>query len=187
MVDTCWKKHSYSEWYKLKQDERKSNRKPPHVALTEASPSSTSHVSRVSHQEGNSSLVLLSSTNNTWVIDLGAIDHMTADSTFKEEDILNYFSIYGPVQDVRIPYQQKRMFGFVTFVYPETVKLILAKRNPHFMCDPHVLVKPYKEKGKVPEKKQHQQQMERGEYSACYNPSGPDFMILSTSNHIKQQ
>jgi hypothetical protein len=44
------------------------------------------------------------------------------------------------------------MFGFVTFVYPETVKLILAKGNPHFICDARVLVKPYKEKGKVPEK-----------------------------------
>lgn len=53
---------------------------------------------------------------------------------------------------MRIPYQQKRMFGFVTFVYPETVKLILAKGNPHFVCDARVLVKPYKEKGKVPEK-----------------------------------
>ncbi|KAL5764777.1 hypothetical protein ACOSQ2_017371 [Xanthoceras sorbifolium] len=97
-----------------------------------------------------------------------------ADSTFREEDVSNYFSIYGPVQDVRIPYQQKRMFGFVTFLYPETVKLILAKGNPHFVCDSRVLVKPYKEKGKVPEKKQHQQQMERGEYSACSSPSGPD-------------
>ena len=44
------------------------------------------------------------------------------------------------------------MFGFVTFVYPETVKLILAKGNPHFICDARVLVKPYKEKGKVPDK-----------------------------------
>ncbi|XP_076939510.1 zinc finger CCCH domain-containing protein 53-like [Bidens hawaiensis] len=75
-----------------------------------------------------------------------------ADSTFREEDVSNYFSMYGPVQDVRIPYQQKRMFGFVTFVYAETVKLILAKGNPHFVCDARVLVKPYKEKGKVPEK-----------------------------------
>jgi hypothetical protein len=113
-----------------------------------------------------------------------------ADSTFREEDVSNYFryimrccndassffhgglgrtrsdwhfciavlgnaprcSIYGPVHDVRIPYQQKRMFGFVTFVYPETVKLILAKGNPHFICDARVLVKPYKEKGKVPDK-----------------------------------
>ncbi|EOY32749.1 hypothetical protein QUC31_019282 [Theobroma cacao] len=99
-----------------------------------------------------------------------------ADSTFKEEDVSNYFSIYGPVQDVRIPYQQKRMFGFVTFVYPETVKLILAKGNPHFVCDSRVLVKPYKEKGKVQEKKQQhqQQQLERGEYSTCSSPSGLD-------------
>lgn len=44
------------------------------------------------------------------------------------------------------------MFGFVTFVYPETVKSILAKGNPHFVCDSRVLVKPYKEKGKVPDK-----------------------------------
>lgn len=53
---------------------------------------------------------------------------------------------------MRIPYQQKRMFGFVTFVFPETVKMILAKGNPHFVCDARVLVKPYKEKGKVPDK-----------------------------------
>jgi hypothetical protein len=58
--------------------------------------------------------------------------------------------MFGPVQDVRIPYQQKRMFGFVTFVYAETVKVILSKGNPHFVCDARVLVKPYKEKGKVP-------------------------------------
>ena len=59
-------------------------------------------------------------------------------------------SIFGPVQDVRIPYQQKRMFGFVTFVYQETVKIILAKGNPHYVCDARVLVKPYKEKGSKP-------------------------------------
>ncbi|GMH27029.1 hypothetical protein Nepgr_028872 [Nepenthes gracilis] len=93
-----------------------------------------------------------------------------ADSTFREEDVSNYFRIYGPVQDVRIPYQQKRMFGFVTFAYPETVKTILAKGNPHFVCDARVLVKPYKEKGKVPDKyRKQQQQMDRREYSAC-NP-----------------
>ncbi|KAK8484773.1 hypothetical protein V6N13_092479 [Hibiscus sabdariffa] len=96
-----------------------------------------------------------------------------ADSTFREEDVSNYFSIYGPVQDVRIPYQQKRMFGFVTFVYPETVKIILAKGNPHFVCDARVLVKPYKEKGKVPDKKQ-QLQMERGDFSPCGTPTGID-------------
>ncbi|KAI4384647.1 hypothetical protein MLD38_002769 [Melastoma candidum] len=99
-----------------------------------------------------------------------------ADSTFREEDVSNYFSLYGPVQDVRIPYQQKRMFGFVTFVYPETVKLILAKGNPHFVCDARVLVKPYKEKGKVPDKfrKQQLQPIERGEFSPCGSPLGLD-------------
>ncbi|THG11931.1 hypothetical protein TEA_009552 [Camellia sinensis var. sinensis] len=40
-------------------------------------------------------------------------------------------------------------------VYLETVKLILAKGNPHFVCDARVLVKPYKEKGKVPDKYRH--------------------------------
>ncbi|AQL06926.1 Putative RNA-binding zinc finger family protein [Zea mays] len=92
-----------------------------------------------------------------------------ADSTFREEDVSNYFSIYGPVHDVRIPYQQKRMFGFVTFVYPETVKLILAKGNPHFICDARVLVKPYKEKGKVPDKCRKPQQ---GDFSGCTTPTG---------------
>ncbi|XP_022941628.1 zinc finger CCCH domain-containing protein 53-like isoform X1 [Cucurbita moschata] len=96
-----------------------------------------------------------------------------ADSTFKEEDVSNYFSMYGPVQDVRIPYQQKRMFGFVTFVYPETVKLILAKGNPHFVCDARVLVKPYKEKGKVPDKYRKQQQIDR-DFSPCGTPTGLD-------------
>ncbi|KAF9619701.1 hypothetical protein IFM89_008378 [Coptis chinensis] len=36
-------------------------------------------------------------------------------------------------------------------IYYKTVKLILAKGNPHFVCDARVLVKPYKEKGKVPD------------------------------------
>ncbi|KAF2302529.1 hypothetical protein GH714_037409 [Hevea brasiliensis] len=70
-----------------------------------------------------------------------------ADSTFREEDVSNYFS--ARCED-SLP--AERMFGFVTFVYPQTVKIILAKGNPHFVCDARVLVKPYKEKGKVPEK-----------------------------------
>ncbi|XP_019086239.1 PREDICTED: zinc finger CCCH domain-containing protein 46-like [Camelina sativa] len=85
----------------------------------------------------------------------------SADGRFREEDVSNYFSTFGTVQDVRIPYQQKRMFGFVTFVYPETVKSILAKGNPHFVCDSRVLVKPYKEKGKVSEKCRTNQTTER--------------------------
>lgn len=56
------------------------------------------------------------------------------------------------MQDVRIPYQQKRMFGFVTFVYAETVRIILAKKNPHFIQDCRVLVKPYKEKCELRER-----------------------------------
>ncbi|CAK8539284.1 unnamed protein product [Lathyrus sativus] len=95
-----------------------------------------------------------------------------AESTFKDEDVSEYFSKYGPVQDVRIPYQQKRMFGFVTFVFPETVRNILSKGNPHFICDSRVLVKPYKEKGKVPDKRQHPQQLERSDFSPCLSPSG---------------
>jgi len=41
------------------------------------------------------------------------------------------------------------MFGFVSFAQPETVKAVLARGNPHFICDSRVLVKPYKEKGKA--------------------------------------
>ncbi|VVB05534.1 unnamed protein product [Arabis nemorensis] len=69
-----------------------------------------------------------------------------AESSFTEHDVSNYFSKFGPVEDVRIPCQQKRMFGFVTFAYTETVKHILAKGNPHFICGARVLVKPYREK-----------------------------------------
>lgn len=58
-------------------------------------------------------------------------------------------SKFGPVQDVRIPCRQKRMFGFVTFVFTETVKKILAKGNPHFISGARVLVKPYKEKSRL--------------------------------------
>ncbi|KZV29517.1 zinc finger CCCH domain-containing protein 18-like [Dorcoceras hygrometricum] len=72
-----------------------------------------------------------------------------AESTFTEEDVSNYFSSFGQVQDVRIPCQQKRMFGFVTFATADTVRLILSKGNPHFVCGARVLVKPYREKSKI--------------------------------------
>uniref|UniRef100_A0A0D9VVN3 C3H1-type domain-containing protein n=1 Tax=Leersia perrieri TaxID=77586 RepID=A0A0D9VVN3_9ORYZ len=64
-----------------------------------------------------------------------------AESTFTEDN-------YGPVRDVRIPCQERRMFGFVSFQSPETVSTILMRRNPHFICGSRVLVKPYREKSK---------------------------------------
>ncbi|KAK4768023.1 hypothetical protein SAY87_003164 [Trapa incisa] len=76
-----------------------------------------------------------------------------AESTFTEEDVAKYFSTYGAVEDVRIPCQHKRMFGFVTFEDPETVQTILAKGNPHYVCGARVLVKPYKEKSKLVDRK----------------------------------
>ncbi|RID80099.1 hypothetical protein BRARA_A02790 [Brassica rapa] len=101
-----------------------------------------------------------------------------ADSSFTDEDVSNYFGNFGGVQDVRIPYQQKRMFGFVTFVHSETVRTILARGNPHFICDSRVLVKPYKEKGRILENRRQQQQllqqMERGNFSPGSSPSGLD-------------
>ncbi|CAH8373008.1 unnamed protein product [Eruca vesicaria subsp. sativa] len=109
-----------------------------------------------------------------------------ADSSFTDEDVSTYFGNFGPVQDVRIPYQQKRMFGFVTFVHSETVRIILARGNPHFICDSRVLVKPYKEKGRILENKRQQQQllqqMERGNFSPGSSPSGMDARDLFDSH-----
>ncbi|KAJ9686868.1 hypothetical protein PVL29_015638 [Vitis rotundifolia] len=70
-----------------------------------------------------------------------------ADSTFTEQDVSNYFNKFGPVQDVRIPCQQKRMFGFQ----------ILTKGNPHYICGARVLVKPYREKAssRTVDRRQH--------------------------------
>lgn len=88
-----------------------------------------------------------------------------AESNFTEQDVSNYFNKYGPVQDVRIPCQQKRMFGFVTFVYAETVRHILSKGNPHFVCGARVLVKPYREKSRLVDRKFS----EKMQHSMCYN------------------
>lgn len=88
-----------------------------------------------------------------------------ADSTFTEDDAANYFSTYGPVQDVRIPCQQKRMFGFVTFHNSETVQMVLAKGNPHYVCGARVLVKPYREKLKLFDRKY----FEKLEGPMCYH------------------
>lgn len=88
-----------------------------------------------------------------------------AESTFTEDDAANYFSTYGPVQDVRIPCQQKRMFGFVTFHNSETAQMVLAKGNPHYICGARVLVKPYREKLKLFDRKY----FEKIEAPMCYH------------------
>ncbi|KAL6855973.1 hypothetical protein ACP4OV_018775 [Aristida adscensionis] len=70
-------------------------------------------------------------------------------STFTEQDVWNYFSQYGMVNEVRLPPQKRRTFGFVSFLYPGTVKHILSERSPmtpHSICGVDVLVKAYKEK-----------------------------------------
>eukprot|EP00270_Netrium_digitus_P003056 TRINITY_DN13465_c0_g1_i3.p1 TRINITY_DN13465_c0_g1~~TRINITY_DN13465_c0_g1_i3.p1 ORF type:complete len:819 (-),score=139.86 TRINITY_DN13465_c0_g1_i3:332-2788(-) len=87
-----------------------------------------------------------------------------AESTFSEEDVSAHFRSYGPVQDVRIPFQPKRMFGFVTFLYPSTVKTILLEGNPHYICGSRVLVKPYREKGKHGERQKNQERSGHSRY-----------------------
>ncbi|VAI17333.1 unnamed protein product [Triticum turgidum subsp. durum] len=71
-----------------------------------------------------------------------------SDSNFTEDDVANYFGQYGPVRDVRIPCQDQRMFGFVSFQNPETVTALLMRCNPHFICGSRVLAKAYREKTK---------------------------------------
>ena len=65
------------EWYKLKQDEKK-NKTYAQVAVTNNPPSSASHVTRVSLEEGNSGLFFVYAGTNTWIIDSTTIDHMTS-------------------------------------------------------------------------------------------------------------
>ncbi|GLJ51130.1 hypothetical protein SUGI_1088420 [Cryptomeria japonica] len=112
-----------------------------------------------------------------------------AESTFKEEDVSNYFSIFGPVQDVRIPYQQKRMFGFVTFVYQETVKTILAKGNPHYVCDARVLVKPYREKGSKSVDRKYSSYMttQNMDIRDCNLHLGPPRLIESSNSDVMRR
>lgn len=56
---------------------------------------------------------------------------------------------FGPVNDVRLSSQEKRTYGFVSFLHPESVSELLMIRNPHYICGSRVLVKPYKEKTRV--------------------------------------
>ncbi|KAK6934553.1 RNA recognition motif domain [Dillenia turbinata] len=101
-----------------------------------------------------------------------------AESTFSEDDVSNYFNTFGPVQDVRIPCQQKRMFGFVTFENSETVRTILSKGNPHFVCGARVLVKPYREKSKLIDRKFQDKFDPPMFYPGCH--VGMDYELRST-------
>ncbi|XP_057966324.1 zinc finger CCCH domain-containing protein 18-like isoform X2 [Malania oleifera] len=98
-----------------------------------------------------------------------------AESTFTEEDVRSYFNTFGLVEDVRIPCQQKRMFGFVTFACSDTVKMILSKGNPHFVCGARVLVKPYREKSKLVDRKY----LEKIESPAYFS----DFLEMDSELH----
>ncbi|KAJ8430522.1 hypothetical protein Cgig2_012921 [Carnegiea gigantea] len=98
-----------------------------------------------------------------------------AESTFTEEDVSNYFSSFGVVEDVRIPCQQKRMFGFVTFASANTVKTVLAKGNPHFVCGSRVLVKPYREKSKLVFRKYMEKNDHGMHYPGSYLDLEPEF------------
>ncbi|KAM7274177.1 hypothetical protein ACFE04_028841 [Oxalis oulophora] len=108
---------------------------------------------------------------------LASLNLLLLSSFILVEVLMDKFSVissrYGPVQDVRIPYQQQRMFGFVTFVYSESAKFILSIRNPHYICSSRVLVKAYKDKGKLSDKMQRQrQQLENGNYLSCSSLAG---------------
>ncbi|RYR57043.1 hypothetical protein S245_017690 [Arachis hypogaea] len=70
------------------------------------------------------------------------------------------------------------MFGFVTFIDPQTVKTILDKGNLHYVRESRVLVKPYREKSKVIERKY----ADRIQHSMCYSPHHID--IDSEMNSI---
>ncbi|PON94102.1 Splicing factor-like protein [Trema orientale] len=102
-----------------------------------------------------------------------------AESTFTEEDVSNYFNTFGPVEDVRIPCQQRRMFGFVTFASADTVKMILAKGNPHFVCGARVLVKPYREKSKLVDRKYSDRIDAPLYYSPHYSDMESEFYSIS--------
>ncbi|KAK4769608.1 hypothetical protein SAY86_027758 [Trapa natans] len=101
-----------------------------------------------------------------------------AESTFSEQDVSNYFNKFGPVQDVRIPCQQKRMFGFVSFVFANTAKLILVQGNPHFICGSRVLVKPYKEKLRISDRKYAEKMHSIARYNQCLMERDPEMLVF---------
>ncbi|KAH7560658.1 hypothetical protein JRO89_XS10G0063600 [Xanthoceras sorbifolium] len=92
-----------------------------------------------------------------------------ADSTFREEDVSNYFS--ARCEDT-IPAEEDVWVCY--FFVSGDSEADTGQREPPFRVRFACAREALQGEGKVPEKKQHQQQMERGEYSACSSPSGPD-------------
>ncbi|KAH6824173.1 hypothetical protein C2S53_011684 [Perilla frutescens var. hirtella] len=82
-----------------------------------------------------------------------------SESIFSEHEVYSYFNNFGAVREIRIPSQVRRMFGFVTFVHPETAALVLTKTNPHCICGAQVLVKPYQLRRMLFERKTFQHQI----------------------------
>ncbi|XP_019435670.1 PREDICTED: zinc finger CCCH domain-containing protein 18-like isoform X1 [Lupinus angustifolius] len=108
-----------------------------------------------------------------------------AESTFTDEDVANYFNTFGCVDDVRIPPQQRRMFAFVTFVDPETVKRILETGNPHYVSGSRVLVKPYRDKPKDDERKFPDRIDHPVSYSPRYSESPlSEYAIIECGTYI---
>ncbi|KAI3990026.1 hypothetical protein MKX01_029045 [Papaver californicum] len=56
------------------------------------------------------------------------------------------------------------MYGFVTFVYPETVKIIFSQGNPHFVSGARVLVKPYREKSRFVADRKYSEKIDNSMY-----------------------
>ncbi|XP_072991864.1 zinc finger CCCH domain-containing protein 18-like [Typha latifolia] len=114
-----------------------------------------------------------------------------AESTFTEDDVASYFGQYGPVRDVRIPCQDKRMFGFVSFLTSEAVNTILMKRNPHYICGARVLVKPYREKSRNMERTYMEKMKPINCYPSQYLELDPEFFAVpresDSSKILKKQ
>ncbi|XP_051151853.1 zinc finger CCCH domain-containing protein 18-like [Andrographis paniculata] len=91
-------------------------------------------------------------------------------SDFTEQDVHSYFSHFGPVKEIRIPVQEKRMYGFVTFACPETASLVLSKSNPHLIRGAQVLVKPYQHKRATPPERKPEQKVQLHASAAPYIP-----------------
>ncbi|KAL6657695.1 hypothetical protein ACP70R_005475 [Stipagrostis hirtigluma subsp. patula] len=82
---------------------------------------------------------------------------------FTIKNAFDYFRKYGPVNYVQL--QPGCSYGFVNFVYTETVNLILSETSPHLICGEPISINPYSYKGKHEE----QLQMLKFPVAMCHN------------------